>query len=151
MHLACHALHYQQGPALSYRTLSIQIYDDLLVSKCCLTHDLAPCNVTHLRCRKSVALSPERSPVAGSSHPLASIAMGTAVDSGRQRHLLQQAQTLTAELRSMPMDPASTRSSYPRMFDLVRLVKRFIESTAMLPQDETRAMWEQRGQWLQEE
>lgn len=74
-----------------------------------------------------------------------------AVDSGRQRHLLQQAQALTAELRSMPMDPGAVRGSYPRMFDLVRLCKRFIESTAQLPQDETRAMWEQRGQWLQEE
>jgi hypothetical protein len=75
----------------------------------------------------------------------------TAVDSGRQRHLLQQAQALTAELRSLPLDPAATRQSFPRMFELVRLTKRFIEATASMPVDETRAMWEQRGQWLQEE
>lgn len=76
----------------------------------------------------------------------------SAVDSGRQRNLLQQAQTLTAELRALPLDPQTTRQSYPRMFELVRLTKRFVEATAALPPDEaTRAMWEQRGQWLQEE
>eukprot|EP00198_Chlamydomonas_reinhardtii_P004308 XP_001693644.1 predicted protein [Chlamydomonas reinhardtii] len=74
-----------------------------------------------------------------------------AVDSGRQRSLLANAQALVAELRALPLDPATTRASYPRMFDLVRLVKRYSEATAALPADETRAMWEQRGQWLQEE
>lgn len=49
------------------------------------------------------------------------------------------------------MDLVTTRHSYPRMFELVRLVKRFVEATAAMPKDDTRAMWEQRGQWLQEE
>ncbi|EFJ48920.1 hypothetical protein VOLCADRAFT_90230 [Volvox carteri f. nagariensis] len=77
--------------------------------------------------------------------------MHSAVDSGRQRSLLQNAQALVAELRALPLDPATTRASYPRMFELVRLVRRYGEATAALPADETRAMWEQRGQWLQEE
>lgn len=75
----------------------------------------------------------------------------SAVDSGRQRQLLQQAQALATELRALPLDPETVRHSLPRMFDLVRLVKRFLEATASMPPDETRAMWEQRGQWLQEE
>ncbi|GLC43028.1 hypothetical protein PLESTB_000275200 [Pleodorina starrii] len=75
----------------------------------------------------------------------------SAVDYGRQRSLLQSAQSLVAELRALPLDPATTRASYPRMFELVRMVKRYSEATAALPADETRAMWEQRGQWLQEE
>ncbi len=70
---------------------------------------------------------------------------------GRQRNLLAQAQTLISELRALPLDPATTRSSYPRMFELVRCVKRYVEATAALPADDTRSMWEQRGTWLQEE
>lgn len=81
----------------------------------------------------------------------AAAAASSAVESGRQRGLLQQAQSLAAELRSLPMDIDSTRNSYPRMFDLARLAKRFVEATSAMPHDQTRAMWEQRGQWLQEE
>ncbi|MEW5309397.1 MAG: hypothetical protein WDW38_001290 [Sanguina aurantia] len=80
-----------------------------------------------------------------SAHPV------DGLESGRQRGLLQQAQSLAAELRSLPMDIDSTRNSYPRMFDLARLAKRFVEATSAMPHDQTRAMWEQRGQWLQEE
>jgi hypothetical protein len=74
-----------------------------------------------------------------------------AVDYGRQRALLQSAQSLVSELRALPLDSATTRGSYPRMFELVRFVKRYSEATAALPASEARAMWEQRGQWLQEE
>ena len=63
----------------------------------------------------------------------------------------KNSRTLSMPCRSLPMDLVTTRHSYPRMFELVRLVKRFVEATAAMPKDDTRAMWEQRGQWLQEE
>jgi hypothetical protein len=74
-----------------------------------------------------------------------------AVDSGRQRQLLQQAQGLAAEIRSLPLDLASVEHSLPRLFELARYVKRFVDTTSCMPQDQTRVMWEQRGKWLQEE
>jgi hypothetical protein len=74
-----------------------------------------------------------------------------AVDSGRQRQLLQQAQGLAAEIRGLPLDPDSVTSSLPKLFELARFVKRFVDTTACMPQDQTRVMWEQRGKWLQEE
>ena len=74
-----------------------------------------------------------------------------AVDSGRQRQLLQQAQALAAEIRALPLDASSVEASLPQLFELARYVKRFVDTTACMPQDQTRVMWEQRGKWLQEE
>lgn len=67
------------------------------------------------------------------------------------RHSAAQAQALSADIRSSPLDPESVRATFPQLVELARLVKRYVESTASLPADATRAMWEQRGQWLQEE
>ncbi len=76
----------------------------------------------------------------------------SAADYGRQRHLLAQAQQVIAQIREAPLDLPSVRATFPKLFELCRIVKRFIDSTAGLPSsDGTRAMWEQRGQWLQEE
>lgn len=132
-----------------------------------------------------------------------------AVDAGRCRALMQSVQSLAAELRAVPLEQEASKQSYPRLFELVRLVKRcgharrragqitpvhrqaglgrgpqpsqqqmytcsvhacrssqmhthgvhsaspsmgrYIDATASLPADDTRAMWEQRGQWIQEE
>jgi hypothetical protein len=51
--------------------------------------------------------------------------MAAAVDAGRCRHLMQSAQQLATELRAVPLDPEASRQSYPRLFELVRLVKRW--------------------------
>eukprot|EP00775_Hariotina_reticulata_P004829 gene4829-5077_t len=58
----------------------------------------------------------------------------SAIESGKQRQLLQQAQALSAELRSLPLDPSS-----------------LADATAALADGATKSMWEQRGSWLQEE
>ena len=71
---------------------------------------------------------------------------------GRQRHLLAQTQVLAEEIRSLPLDPESTRRSHQKLIELARLARRFVVSIDALPEgDGTVAMWRQRGQWLQEE
>lgn len=79
------------------------------------------------------------------------MAPGNAVDSGRQRQLLQQAQALAQELRALPLEQSATSRTYSKIFELVRLVKRFFETTAAIGDEQTKAMWHQRGVWLQEE
>ncbi len=74
----------------------------------------------------------------------------SAVDFGRQRHLLATAQQLANDIRSQTLDPETVRQSFPKLVELVRIAKRFIDSTASLSH-ESRAMWEQRGTWLTEE
>ncbi len=69
---------------------------------------------------------------------------------GRQRRLMSQAQALATEIRGSSLDDAALKQSYPKLIELARLVKRFVDSTIDLPA-EGKAMWEQRGQWLQEE
>ena len=79
--------------------------------------------------------------------------MAVAVDYGRQRHLLGQANSIIGEVRSSSLEPEALKATYPRVVELCRIVKRFIDSANGLPPDcdGTRAMWTQRGQWLQEE
>jgi hypothetical protein len=73
------------------------------------------------------------------------------VDYGRQRHLLAQAQQMVSEIRSAPLDSNSLKSTFPKLVELCRIVKRFIDSVHNLPMDGTKAMWDQRGTWLREE
>jgi len=76
----------------------------------------------------------------------------SSVDYGRQRHLLAQANSIIAEVRSASLEADALKASYPKVFELCRIVKRFIDSAHGLPPDDgTKAMWTQRGQWLQEE
>lgn len=80
--------------------------------------------------------------------------MSAAVDAGRLRNLHAHVQQVIGELRGIPLDLAQTRLAFPRLFDLVRLVKRFLEAVTTLPEDDGGAqkqMWSQRGSWLQEE
>ncbi len=72
-------------------------------------------------------------------------------DYGRQRHLLAQAQQLANDIRAAPLDAESRKASFPKLVELCRIVKRFTDSVQGLPDDPTRAMWEQRGSWLKEE
>ena len=73
-------------------------------------------------------------------------------DYGRQRHLLAQAQASISDIRAAALDPDAVKATFPKLFELCRIVKRFIDSITGLPADDgTQAMWTQRGQWLQEE
>ena len=57
---------------------------------------------------------------------------------GRQRHLLAQTQTLAEEIRSLPLDPESTRRSHQKLIELVRLARRFVVSIDALPAGDIR-------------
>ncbi|GFH30283.1 uncharacterized protein HaLaN_29105 [Haematococcus lacustris] len=76
------------------------------------------------------------------------------MDAGRLRNLYTQAQLLVAELRALPLD--NNRESFPRIIELVRLVKRLEDSAHDLTSDAAdvlaqRAAWLQRATWLREE
>ncbi|GFH28916.1 uncharacterized protein HaLaN_27484 [Haematococcus lacustris] len=76
------------------------------------------------------------------------------MDAGRLRNLYTQAQLLVAELRELPLD--NNRESFPRIIELVRLVKRLEDSAHDLTSDAAdvlaqRAAWLQRATWLRED
>ncbi|GFH19458.1 uncharacterized protein HaLaN_16405 [Haematococcus lacustris] len=76
------------------------------------------------------------------------------MDAGRLRNLYTQAQLLVAELRALPLD--NNRESFPRIIELVRLVKRLEDSAHDLTSDAAdvlaqRAAWLQRATWLRED
>jgi hypothetical protein len=77
--------------------------------------------------------------------------MASAVDSGRQRHLLQQSQALIAELKALPIDSETNRLSFGKVFELVRTFKRFQDATSSMPAGDMKLMWEQRSSWIQDE
>jgi myosin heavy subunit len=69
---------------------------------------------------------------------------------GRQRQLLQSAESLATEIRSIPLHSPGA-STFTKLIELSRITRRFFESTDALPNAEAKQMWLQRGTWLKEE
>lgn len=76
----------------------------------------------------------------------------SAVDGGRLRQTLQQAQAQIQDLRALPLTDFSNRQCFPSLFGLARLVHKIVSSAAAMDGDPSAAtIWRQRATWLAEE